>query len=65
MHSYHGDNIIAHYDGGLNGEIIIVDKNNTDKEIRFEFKEIISIIEKEECEQRVINILEKLINGRN
>jgi predicted transcriptional regulator len=45
MHSYHGKTAIFHYDGGLDGDIIIIDKENN--QVRFDAKDLIRLFTKE------------------
>lgn len=46
MHSFKGKTAIFHYDGGLDGDIIIVDKNGN--EVRFDVNDLIELFVEEE-----------------
>jgi len=45
MHSFQGKTATFHYDGALDGDIIIIDKDGN--EVRFEVKDIIELFTEE------------------
>ena len=45
MHSFHGKSATFHYDSGLMGDIIIIDKDNN--KVRFDARDLLDLIEKE------------------